>query len=485
MTHFHEIYPRRQTNPAAHRQGARIRDRYHRIVRSAPSDPAAASSILVNQLRVQLADLQMNRRELQESKERMEMLNAKFAELYDFSPIGYLTVNPQGRILEANLTSAALLGRQRPLLLLGTLSDYVAPEDRPSLKSVFAKAFSSYNTESHDIYLRRPDTTFIWANLHFRPALTHADLPELCQIAISDITHIRTARADRAKQIVHAQKEERTRISRELHDEVSQTLVGVQLHLQVLARQADASPIALSRTVARTQRMVEKSVNSIHSFARELRPAPLEELGLLAAMSTLVEDFASKTGLAITFKPVTEIPHLAQEVQTALYRVAQAAISNVARHAGFAEIEISLTARPGAVCLIIRDNGRGFNVKSRFDNNRRKRLGLMGMSERIELVGGSMTIESAPGKGTTIQACVPFGQQSVADLSPREAEVLQRIAEGRANKHIAADLGISVKTVEKHRHNLMKKLNIHETAGLTRHAISTGLIENGAPLSTC
>ena len=440
---------------------------------------------MLQKLQTQQAELEMKRRELQEYRQRMESLIAKYTELYDFSPIGYLTVDAQGRILDANLTSAALLARDRSLLLLGNLSDHVAPADRPAFKALFATVFSSFHTRSYELSLRRLDTTSFWANLQFRPEWTHENSPELCRIAISDITKIRTANEDLARQVLKAQEDERKRISRELHDEVSQTLVGVQLHLQVLARQADASPIALSRTVARTQRMVEKSVNSIHSFARELRPAPLEELGLLAAMSTLVEDFASKTGLAITFKPVTEIPHLAQEVQTALYRVAQAAISNVARHAGFAEIEISLTARPGAVCLIIRDNGRGFNVKSRFDNNRRKRLGLMGMSERIELVGGSMTIESAPGKGTTIQACVPFGQQSVADLSPREAEVLQRIAEGRANKHIAADLGISVKTVEKHRHNLMKKLNIHETAGLTRHAISTGLIENGAPLSTC
>ncbi len=600
-----------------------------------------ASPEILHRLEAQEAELEMKRRELEESRECIESLATKFTELYDLSPIGYLTVDAQGRILEANLTSAALLGRDRTLLLLGNLSDHVAPADRPALKALFAMVFSSRHTRSYELNLRRLDTTSFWANLQFRPACTDDDSPERYRIAISDITKIRTAKEDLAKQVLQAQEDERKRISRELHDEVSQTLVGVQLQLQVLAKQAGARSIALARTVARTQRMVEKSVDSIHSFARELRPPPLDERGLHAAMSTLVKAFAGKTGLSITFNAATDIPQLNQEVQTALYRVAQEAISNVVRHAGATEIEVSLTARPGAVCLIIRDNGSGFTVRDRFDNDRRKRLGLIGMSERTKLVGGSLTIESVPGKGTTIHACVPFDRhlgingtpsrlckinvliaddhhlfrqglrrvleaesdihvvaeapngrvavemtrlfkpdvvlmdaampvlnglqatrqiqkvaahskvlilsassekihaenalklgavgylvkqscsqvvtqavrdvymgsispipvgpkggaafssriqgtsKSVAELSSREAEVLQLVAEGRANKHVAADLGISVKTVEKHRQNLMKKLNIHDTAGLTRHALSTGLIEISAPLSTC
>ena len=216
-----------------------------------------------------------------------------------------------------------------------------------------------------------------------------------------------------ARQLLSAQEDERRHISRELHDEVVQTLVGINVELAALGRAADLGPRALQAKIARTQRLVEKSVTAVHDFARELRPAVLDDLGLIPALHAYTKQLAAKKKLKIHVTAFAGVEAMDTEKRTVLYRVAQEALTNVGRHAQATAVHVRITALPGAVRLEVHDNGKSFQVPQTLSLKTNQRLGLLGMRERVEMVGGAVVIESAPGHGTTVRAEIPY-QPAVA-----------------------------------------------------------------------
>jgi PAS domain S-box-containing protein len=220
-----------------------------------------------------------------------------------------------------------------------------------------------------------------------------------------------------SRQVLRAQEEERKRISRELHDVIAQTLTGINVRLSALKKEAGLNTKGFGRKIARTQRLVEKSVNIVHQFARELRPAVLDDLGLIPALHSFVKMFSQRTRLHVHLKVFADVEKMDANRRTILYRVVQEALTNVARHARAGEVEVSLQELPGHVCLKIRDNGRSFSVKRVLHAKGGKRLGLLGMRERLEMVGGTFAVESAPGQGTTVIAQIPLGQATPEQLA--------------------------------------------------------------------
>jgi two-component system sensor histidine kinase DegS len=210
------------------------------------------------------------------------------------------------------------------------------------------------------------------------------------------------------RQIISAQEEERKEISRELHDEVVQTLVGINVQLAALSKGSPSGLRVLKAKIARTQRLVENSVQAVHRFARELRPAVLDDLGLIPALHAYSKALAARKKIKIYLTAFAGVESLENAGRTVLFRVAQEALTNVARHAQASEVRLNLTEIPGAVRMEIGDNGKSFSLEKVLQAKNRKRLGLIGMKERMEMVGGRLVIESAPGKGTTVRAEIPF-----------------------------------------------------------------------------
>lgn len=213
-------------------------------------------------------------------------------------------------------------------------------------------------------------------------------------------------------QILLAQEEERKQISRELHDEIAQTLAGINVYLAALKAEAAVNSKGLGRNITRTQKLVEKSVDIVHRFARELRPTVLDDLGLIPALHSFMKGFTKRTRIKIKFSAAVEIEQLNGTKRTVLYRVAQEALTNIAKHAAASLVQVNLQKNSGAVRLEISDDGKSFQVESVLLAKKNKRLGLVGMRERVEMVGGSFSIESAPGKGTTVCAQIPFGSST-------------------------------------------------------------------------
>lgn len=216
-----------------------------------------------------------------------------------------------------------------------------------------------------------------------------------------------------ARQIIVAQEEERKEISRELHDEVVQTLVGINVQLSALGQGADNGLQALKAKIASTQRLVEKSVNAVHQFARKLRPVVLDDLGLIPALHAYSKNMAAREKIQIHLTAFGGVEALGNAKRTVLYRVAQEALTNVARHAQASQVGVKITKLGGMIRLEISDNGKSFQVEKTLGAKTNKRLGLIGMRERIEMVGGKFAIESQPGRGTTVRAEVPFNPKKI------------------------------------------------------------------------
>jgi len=213
-------------------------------------------------------------------------------------------------------------------------------------------------------------------------------------------------------QILLAQEEERKQISRELHDEIAQTLAGINVYLAALKAEVPGNTKGLGRNIARTQRLVEKSVNIVHRFARELRPTVLDDLGLIPALHSFMKGFTKRTRIKIRFTAFAGVEQLNSAKRTVLFRVAQEALTNVAKHAAAGRVKVTLKKFPDVARMEINDDGKSFQVERVLLAKRNKHLGLVGMRERVEMVGGSFSVESAPGKGTTVCAQIPFGSST-------------------------------------------------------------------------
>jgi len=211
-----------------------------------------------------------------------------------------------------------------------------------------------------------------------------------------------------SRQILSAQEEERKEISRELHDVIAQTLTGINVRLAALAKEAATNTTGLDRNIARTQRLVEKSVDIVHRFARELRPAVLDDLGLIPALHSFLKSFTTRTGVRTHLTAFAEVEQLDTAKRTVLFRIAQEALTNVARHAQAGRAEVNIQKLNSAARMEIKDDGKSFQVEQKLNAQGSKRLGLLGMRERVEMVGGTFCVESAPGRGTTVRVDIPF-----------------------------------------------------------------------------
>ena len=217
------------------------------------------------------------------------------------------------------------------------------------------------------------------------------------------------------RQILTVQEAERKQISRELHDEVVQTLVGINVQLAAMYKATPAGLRPLQSKIVSTQRLVEKSVMAVHRFARGLRPAVLDDLGLIPALHAYCRALSAEQKFQIKLTAFAAVEELAADSRTVLYRVAQEALTNVARHANATSVTVNISHAGAMVHMDIHDDGKSFAVEKKLMAKSNKRLGLIGMQERIEMVGGALTIESTAGAGTQVRAKIPFNRGETSE----------------------------------------------------------------------
>jgi signal transduction histidine kinase len=211
-------------------------------------------------------------------------------------------------------------------------------------------------------------------------------------------------------QVLAAQENERKRISRELYDEIGQALIAVKVTIAMLKMRAASDP-AFQRKVSDAEQLLAGTMETVQRFARELRPAMLDHLGLQSALRAHILVFASQTGIRTELVPHPVLARLDERREEVLFRVVQEALSNVFKHAGATTAKIEFTSTENALQMEIGDDGCAFNVDDHLKGDAANRLGLIGMQERVRHVNGSFAIESNLGSGTLVRVKIPLDVQ--------------------------------------------------------------------------
>jgi signal transduction histidine kinase len=227
-----------------------------------------------------------------------------------------------------------------------------------------------------------------------------------------EVLHKDKIRGELLQGIFSIQEEERKRIARELHDETSQSLAslatGIEVAVHTLPDGADKTKTALKNA----QTISISILDDIYKLIYELRPTLLDDLGLVVAIRWLVANNLSAAGIKVVFKTTGQVRRLNAMLETTLFRVIQEAVNNISRYAHAKNADIIVHFRKHMIRVRIKDDGVGFNVNEAISSRDRPRgLGLLGMKERVELINGTISIQSYPGGGTEIDFKIPFNKE--------------------------------------------------------------------------
>lgn len=214
------------------------------------------------------------------------------------------------------------------------------------------------------------------------------------------------------RELIEAQEGERSRLAHELHDEIGQTLTAIELSLGDLANSLPAASGEAQRSLVRSRALVERTVAELRVMITALRPATLDQLGLLPSLEWIGDHILLPAGISVSIESEGLDQRLPGEIETTLFRVAQEAMNNAARHSQANSLTIRLVADSREVTMTLADDGLGFADPPLVDAQaERQSLGIAGMQERVALAGGKLDISSAPGEGTTLRATLPLARQ--------------------------------------------------------------------------
>ncbi len=259
---------------------------------------------------------------------------------------------------------------------------------------------------------------------------THRDLSLIIAIAgqlsiaienaslYQEVQEREAMRGEMLQQVVAAQEKERQRIARELHDSTGQSLTALGLGLAAASDNLYKNTDIAAHQLQELRALNSQTLQDVHNLVTDLRPSLLDNLGLMSALRSQVQAFQKRTGVHAAFTHTGIKRREDPSMELALYRIAQEALTNIAKHAQATEAKVRLISRPDRLCLRIRDNGRGFNTEKVLDSSQKDResWGLLGMQERVSLIGGHFFIRSRQNVGTIIQVCIPLPQKEEAHV---------------------------------------------------------------------
>jgi signal transduction histidine kinase len=279
--------------------------------------------------------------------------------------------------------------------------------ERPSWQSVLAVPLLAKN-DALGLFCIFTQTPFSREKITFFETVGREVGVALHNARLFRETQISRKRLQRlAQKIFSTQEEERQRVARALHDEAGQALTGLKITLEMVRDELPAAHSAREK-LSEAIKLAESTMGQIRDLAHDLRPAALDNLGLNTTLRSFCRDFAKRTHLQIEYRG-TEASPLPDAVEICLYRLLQEALTNVARHAAAERVTVTLRRDDATVSLSVKDDGRGFDVAAVMEAAQGEHgIGLSGMTERVESVGGQLVIESEPGAGTRLVAWIPL-----------------------------------------------------------------------------
>ncbi|MFN8179658.1 MAG: MASE1 domain-containing protein [bacterium] len=339
-------------------------------------------------------------------REREALLNRLFEE----APDAILVVGDDGRVIRANTRAWALFGWSASEIVGQALESLLSG-------SAGARVVEQEHLEASDADERgrRKDGSEFPADVMLSPLETSAG--KMMIVIVRDRTHYRRIEEQLrrggeqlralAARVQEVREQERTRMAREVHDELGQALTGLKMELGWVAKQlaavTDDERKSLAGRVRESTQLIDEMIDSVRRIASDLRPGVLDDLGLVAAIEWQARDFERRTGIVCDVAAVNDVP-LDRDVATAVFRIFQEILTNVARHAGGSRVEASLSRVDAGAILEVRDDGRGITDEELAG---RQSLGLLGMRERAVIFGGDVRVANLPGGGTCVTVTIP------------------------------------------------------------------------------
>jgi PAS domain S-box-containing protein len=337
-------------------------------------------------------------RDLSERKKTEATMRA----LFDAAIDAIVLIDSNGRFMSANPAASVLLGYTQKELLAKTVGD-LAPSAIWNAAKTGESVRGEFNIKKRDGQIREVECAMV-ANM----------LPGIHSLFIHDITARKEAERSVRQlsgRLLHMQDEERRRIARQLHDTTAQNLAAVRLNLARIHRWPTASNSPIRESIAESIDLTEQSIAEIRTLAYLLHPPMIEEAGLLPSLRWYAEGFQKRSGIRVTLDFPEEFDRLPLELETALFRIVQEALTNIQRHSGSEVARIRIERRSQALQLEIEDEGRGMPPALRSDQGmiRASGVGIAGMRERVSELGGRMQIQSRD-EGTMIRATLPISE---------------------------------------------------------------------------
>jgi len=340
---------------------------------------------------------------LRESEER-------YRELFENSKDALYVHNMSGEYTSVNRAAEKLSGYSRHEIAGKHFGDFVVPEYAHEVRENWKKKLEHAGETSYEIEIITKQGRRIPVEVNSR-LIYENDVPVAVQGSVRDITDRKQAQeASRtyARGVIEAQEAERRRISLELHDQIGQILTAVKINLHALQRSGNGAAVLTG--IDDNLKVIDEAFVQVRNLSADLRPLLLDDFGLVVALRWYLERQTKKTGVPSEFVSLSlhDDDRFASELETACFRIAQEALTNVIRHAQARQISVSLESSGTELALLIKDDGIGFDVRAvRAGAAGAVMLGLRGMEERAQAIGGTVTVSSAPGKGTKVRAHFP------------------------------------------------------------------------------
>lgn len=374
----------------------------------------AQAQRMLHELGVHQVELEMQNEELRRTQVELSTARARYFDLYHMAPVGYCTLSEDGHIRQANLVAASMLGLSVGTLRNRLLTSFIFSQDQDVYYLYRRQSGPAGPSRSCELRMVKSDGALLWAQLTTMVAEDADGAPEL-RVVMNDVTQHKQVEADLrdsvqqsrrlSRRVLEAQETERRRVAMELHDELGQALTAIKINLQVGERFRHQTTSELN---AENIRIVDEALLQMRRLAYGLRPSMLDDLGLASALRWMAEQTAQRSGLVIRFTPDVREVRLAPEIEIAVFRIAQEALTNIVRHAQAQNVQMTLQYEGDVLVLNVQDDGCGFDLAAmRARAAAGGSMGVLGMEERATLIGAELRIESKAGQGSRLRLRCP------------------------------------------------------------------------------
>jgi PAS domain S-box-containing protein len=381
-----------------------------------------AALILIVTQALLIAGLLWQRARKRKAEAVLRESEKRFRVMTDTTPSLVWMCDAKGRITYLNERRLAFTGPDPNAGYGDTWSAYIHPDDVKNVLDTVAQALRAREPFSKEYRLRRSDGVYRWMfDLASPRENGDGSFAGFIGSAI-DVTDQKLAQQALEKvsgQLIEAQEKERSRIARELHDDICQRLALLSMELEQADRASYQSPLEVKTNLDEIRIHCSEIAGDVQSLSHQLHSSKLEYLGAAAAIRGFCHEFSKQHEVSIDFIENDVPRHLPKDISLCLFRVTQEALHNAVKYSGVSEFAVELTTTAGEIQLMVRDEGKGFDVE---EAKKTRGLGLVSMQERVHLVHGNLGVESEPGAGTSVLVVVPLARENQTSSEDRTVE---------------------------------------------------------------